>query len=1171
MKKTFFSRILSLLLVLSTVFGLFILSPTASAETKTSGEWEYDVNNGEAMIVKYSGTGGHVIIPSHIDSYPVTSIGSSAFSDCISLTGVTIAFQVRNVSGFSGCSSLTSVILGDCVTSIDNYAFWDCTSLTSITIPNSVTNIGDYAFCGCSSLARVKISDSVTSIGDDAFCGCISLTSVTIPDSVESIGQGAFASCTSLMRVTIPDNADSIGSYAFGNCTSLTSVTLGTNRCITGWEEIIDLRAFSGCTSLVSIRVSDENDFYKTVDGVLYDENMTTLIMCPVGKTLVDIPDTVTYIRKNAFYGCASLKNVTIPDSVTSIGESAFFDCSSLAKVTIPDGVTRIGHSAFADCTSLASVTIPDSVTSIGSSAFYNSGIYNSEFTWETRVNGEFIWETGVLYIDNCLITAKKSIKGSYSIREGTRVIADNAFFDCSGLTSVTIPDGVTSIGDSVFYNCSSLKSVSIPDSVTRIGNSTFCYCSSLTTVSIPDSLTTIGNNAFRGCRSLASVTIPGSVTSIGDHAFSGCTSLTSMTIGNGVLFIGEEAFYDTGVYNDITNWTDGILYIDDYLIKAEKSILGSYSIREGTRVIAHSAFYGCTGLTSVAIPDSVTCLCGNAFYGCTELASVEIGKGVTNIFDEIPLVSYWDSILYQLTTVPGIWYRIALVFGNCPSIETVRLNMTTVPSSLFSYKPSIKNVILGDQVSSLSDGAFQDCTGLTSVTIPDSVTSIGANAFRGCTSLTSVTIGSGVTSIGAYALSECNSLESITIPENVTNISDNCGIGYVRRSDSYGYDPFDGFTIYGYKNTEAERYANHINSIYNHPFIFISLGSSHVHTYTDVVTEPTCTERGYTTHTCACGDSYVDSYINALGHDWDKGTVTLAPTETAEGVRTFTCRRCNASKTEPIEKLKPVHPDQPASVKSTLIQAINDVEKMKKDRYTPESVAALKKALKAAKSVQADPEADQEAVDAAVNALDEAVKALTEKKPGDEPEPDIGLRFDDVQNEKAFYYESVYWAYNTKPQITNGLDKTHFGPDAACTRGQVVTFLWRAAGCPEPTSTSTSFTDVPGSAFYAKAVAWAVENKITNGMSPTSFAPDATCTRGQIVTFLWRLRNSPAPKNTDTGFTDVPANAFYAKAVAWAVENKVTNGMSPTSFAPDATCTRGQIVTFLYRAVGAK
>ena len=186
---------------------------------------------------------------------------------------------------------------------------------------------------------------------------------------------------------------------------------------------------------------------------------------------------------------------------------------------------------------------------------------------------------------------------------------------------------------------------------------------------------------------------------------------------------------------------------------------------------------------------------------------------------------------------------------------------------------------------------------------------------------------------------------------------------------------------------------------------------------------------------------------------------------------------------------------------------------------------------------------------------------------PGDRPEDPF--RFNDVRNENAFYFKPVYWAYEARPQITNGMDQNYFGADVSCSRGQVVTFLWRAAGCPEPESTETKFNDVGPKAFYTKAVAWAVEEGITNGMTATTFAPGATCTRGQIVTFLWRFMDSPAPKSGETGFTDVEATAFYARAVAWAVENKVTNGMTAVTFAPNETCTRGQVVTFLYRAMG--
>ena len=171
---------------------------------------------------------------------------------------------------------------------------------------------------------------------------------------------------------------------------------------------------------------------------------------------------------------------------------------------------------------------------------------------------------------------------------------------------------------------------------------------------------------------------------------------------------------------------------------------------------------------------------------------------------------------------------------------------------------------------------------------------------------------------------------------------------------------------------------------------------------------------------------------------------------------------------------------------------------------------------------------------------------------------------FTDVK-EGAYYVDAVNWAVDKK--VTSGKTETTFAPNDSCTRAQAVTFLWRAAGSPEPTASEMTFTVVKADSYYYKAVLWAVENKITSGMSDTLFAPDATCSRSQIVTFLYRMQNSPESK-AENPFTDVKADAYYANAVLWAVENGVTTGASATTFDPAGDCTRGQIVTFLYRCL---
>jgi hypothetical protein len=170
---------------------------------------------------------------------------------------------------------------------------------------------------------------------------------------------------------------------------------------------------------------------------------------------------------------------------------------------------------------------------------------------------------------------------------------------------------------------------------------------------------------------------------------------------------------------------------------------------------------------------------------------------------------------------------------------------------------------------------------------------------------------------------------------------------------------------------------------------------------------------------------------------------------------------------------------------------------------------------------------------------------------------------------EGKYYYKAVLWAYYHDPQVTGGTDATHFGPGKNCTRGQIVTFLWKAAGAPEPTSTVNPFTDVKAGKYYYKAVLWAVENNITGGVSSTLFGVGRPCTREQTMTFLWKAVGSPNPTSTTSPFTDVKAGKYYYKAVLWAVENGVTGGVSSTLFGVGRTCTRGQIVTFLYAAIG--
>jgi uncharacterized repeat protein (TIGR02543 family) len=427
-------KVLSLLIAVCLVLSLFtgVFAPVPHAKALSEGDYTYDLNGTvpeTATITGYTGLGGVVVIPATLGTsppYPVTNIGSEAFSFCTGLTSVTIPNSVTTIgtSAFGYCSGLTSVTIGSGVTSIDDCAFQGCLALTSIVIPDNVTTIGYGAFLRCSGLTSVTIGSGVTSIGAYAFQDC-ALTSVTIGSGVATIGDGAFLRCSALTSVIIPDSVTTIGAEAFRDCAALISVTIGSGVATIGYG------AFQSCWALTSVIIPNS----VTTIGT------STFLGC-TGLASVIIPNSVTTIGTAAFGYCSGLTSVTIPDSVTSIGGWAFEACSALTSVTIPDSVTTIGDYAFYGCSGLTSVTIPDSVTSIGDGAFSGS-------------------------------TALTSV----TIGIGVTSIGTNAFQGCTALSSVTIPDSVTSIGDGAFQGCTNLTAANFLGNAPAMGTDVFGGC----------------------------------------------------------------------------------------------------------------------------------------------------------------------------------------------------------------------------------------------------------------------------------------------------------------------------------------------------------------------------------------------------------------------------------------------------------------------------------------------------------------------------------------------------------------------------------------------------------------------------------------------------------------------------------------------------------------------
>ena len=743
----------------------------------------------------------------------------------------------------------------------------------------------------------------------------------------------------------------------------------------------------------------------------------------------VTIPDGVTSIGERAFCSSGVLTSVKIPDSVTSIGAYAFDTCSSLTNVTIPNGVTSIEEHTFDSCISLTSVTIPDSVTSIGGSAFRY-----------------------------CKSLTSVTIPGSVTS------IGDRAFCICESLTSVTIPDSVTSIGSSAFYGCESLTSVTIPDSVTSIGEYAFYDCTSLTSVTIPDSVTSIGNCAFWKCSSLASVTIPDSVTSIGEYAFSDCKSLTSVTIPDSVTSISNYTFDSCTSLTSVTI-PDSVTSIGEFAFRYCKS-LTSVAIPNSVTSIGERAFSECTSLTSVTIPDSVTSIGVGAFASCTSLTGIWVAEGNSHYSSDASGVLF-SKDKTTLVQCPG-------TLAACMIPDSV----TSIVGYAFAGCTSLTNVTIPDSVTSIGSHAFSYCKSLTSVTIPNGVTSIHYGAFSNCKSLTSVAIPDSVTSIGESAFGACISLTSVTIPDGVTSI---------------GYNAFgscESLTDVYYAGSEAQWKAISISSTGNDDLLNANIHYnyvSHTHSYKDVVTAPTCTAKGYTTHTCSCGDSYVDTYVDALGHAWDNGKVTKEPTETETGVKTFTCTRCNETKTESI----PV-------VSVDVTEMFSDVTK--NWAYPGIQYCVTHKLMGSTGGDKFAP--------TMTTTRAQIVQILYNLE--GEPEVSGTTPFTDLTQD--WYQDAVLWAYQTGVVAGTG-DGTTFDPDLPVTREQIAVILMeytdrilniKRTWTPADLST---FPDAGSVSDWAKdAMADAVALGLISGASnggQTYLNPQGSATREQVATIL--------------------------------------------------------------------
>ena len=1150
MKRRFFAMLLSLAM-------LFTLAPTAFA---ANGESETLVTSGNCGAPAEEGGEVTDAVKWSFDSDTgtLTISGTGDMADYTVDTNKGV--DTRPWSAYK--NTITEVSISEGVTSIGDSAFRSMTMLEKANIPASITDLGDNIFRGDTALTTVEWADgfsapeitdtdsnSDTYKGDyvptSMFDGCTSLgngqeLSEWLPDSFIGVGCAAFRKTAFTVNFDAWSNLNYIGAYAFSEMPNLDSFTL-TDRITIGLRgDMSNAFTKSGLKSLTIDVETVPSRFAFSA------QNLAEIVLT----------DKVKNINTGAFHDTA-ITELVVPSGVEKLGEWSFLNCSSLKKLTLLGKITLEGVQF--PGTPLEELVIgKDAVVTCTDNPFRGTGNYPAMTSLKkVSILGTFISSSADKNAKTFWQCFSRNAGLTEVVLSGENAInfSQSAFPNVTNLSilggEVTFP-GYT-LGDS------KLQKVTIDVENYSSQSGSFRYAKNLKTFRLKANSATLDNRAFVECPSLMAVDLTecGSIT-YGDNTFGAMTTAgqnNEPMSSTAIIYVSNTSAYpktstnNAGLTNShgivaITNggtfpkdtdftsntlaapvkegYTFGGWYTDSAFTESNK-------VTDETTLSAGQTYYAKWTLnapTSVTVSADKTSIVKNSGTATLTATAQPEAKGVTYEYqwytgtpDNGTAISGATSPTYQvsnLTSDTTYYCKVTAVNGSDKSEATAS---DTVTISVADTEGSVV-IANGKTTATYGDKPFTfTYTASGTATVESSNTSVATvSDNNGTVTVTIVGAGSATISVSSAASTDHTAASAeftltvakatLTAPVLTNYTATTTSITVTAPTVPTGASKVQ-YSIDNGKNWQDSNVFSGLSSgtSYSVTAKFVADTSGN---YADSANSTALSAR-----TNRSGGSGGGTTTYAVAVDSAKnGSVSVSPKNASKGT-TVTIT---------------VKPDSGYELDKLTITDKNGEELKLTDKGDGQYTFTM-------------PDGKVE------------VKAVFVKKVETRP-------FDDVSAD-AYYNQAVQWAQ--EKGITDGISSNLFGPKQPCTRGQIVTFLWRAAGSPEPKSTAAGMTDVVPGSYYAKAVAWAVENGITTGTAEGTFSPDATCTRAQAVTFLARAQNATATGKT--AFSDVPADSYFADAVAWAQANGVTTGTSETTFSPDSDCTRAQIVTFLYRA----